>query len=166
LLYSYTRNDHTSPVMATVILPKHLVFGGLLYLLNFYVHIGASKEGDIPLKEEHLPVKLALANVTFISKLSPSVAAEPLLLQAQEHYLKVTTALGSELILYKFGQAVREIPENFGVQVHRSFWVAIQNINGWSTTETGIKLSVHHGTPVPVSRRFEQMVTQQFLEIK
>jgi len=152
------------PVMVMVILPKHLAFGGLLYLLNFYVHIGVSKEKDTPLKEESLSMDLTLANVGFIRKLSSSVAAEPLLLQAQEHYLKVTTELGSELILYKFGQAMREIPESFGVQIHRSFWVATHNVKSWSMTDNGIKISVHHGDPVPVSRRFEQIVKQQFPE--
>jgi len=152
------------PVMVLVILPKHLAFGGLLYLLNFYVHIGVSEENDMPLKEKSLPMDLTLANVSFIRKLSSSVAAEPLLLQAQEHYLKVTTELGSELILYKFGQAMREVPASFGVQIHRSFWVATHNVKNWSMTDNGIKIFVHHGDPVPVSRRFEQIVKQQFPE--
>ncbi|MFT6102540.1 MAG: hypothetical protein ACJA0C_000133 [Candidatus Endobugula sp.] len=153
------------PIMVMVILPKHLVFGGLMYLLNFYVHIGTGKINKPPLPADNLPEYPELAHVTFMNKLSDSMATKPLLLQAQEHYLRVTTEFGSELILYKFGQAVREIPESFGVQVHRSFWIAKQNITGWCATEGGIKVSVHHGAPVPVSRRFEQMVKQQFPEI-
>jgi hypothetical protein len=153
------------PVMVMVILPKHLAFGALMYLLHFYVHVGHQRQEIELIKNESATEKTDFPSLVFMDKLSTNIYAAPLLLQAQEHYLDVTTEFGSELILYKFGQAVKEIPDSFGVQVHRSFWVAKQNVSGWSATDTGIKVFVHQGKPVPVSRRFEQMVKQQFLEI-
>jgi len=156
------------PVMVMIILPKHLVFGGLIYLLHFYVQVGVSRSqvGKPTLANDSEPEdNNELLHVGFIDKLTPQVRSNPLLLQAQEHYVDVTTELGHELILYKFGQAIREIPKDYGLQVHRSFWVAKQNIKGWSATDASIRVFLHYGESAPVSRRFEYYIKQNFPEL-
>ena len=46
------------------------------------------------------------------------------LLEAEEHYLRVTTANGVFLVKERISVACTEIPEDLGMRVHRSFWVA------------------------------------------
>jgi hypothetical protein len=159
------------PVMAVNILPRHLMFGFLIYIIRFYVNVNNQAEptGTSPLADsgenEKLKDQKLVMQAGFVDKLSAKVKAEPQLLQAQEHYVQVTTALGQELILYKFGQAIREIPEHYGIQVHRSYWVAKGNIKGWSIVDNGVKIVLHHGEQAPVSRRFEHYIKQNFSEI-
>ncbi|MGH1487293.1 MAG: LytTR family DNA-binding domain-containing protein [Cellvibrionaceae bacterium] len=160
--------------MAVNILPRHLMFGVLIYIIRFYVSVGhtnraAEGQGASTNVEDHRnsPVDLSALVMTagFIGKLSENIKSEPQLLQAQEHYLSVTTKQGQELILYKFGQAMREIPDDYGIQIHRSFWVAKDNIRGWSVTDGGVKIILHHGEQAPVSRRFEHYIKQHFSEL-
>lgn len=45
-------------------------------------------------------------------------------LSAQDHYVEVTTNLGSELCLLRLSDAIAEIEPENGFQIHRSHWVA------------------------------------------
>ncbi len=148
--------------MTVNILPRHIVFGTLMYLLHFHVRPGTKKAAEPSDSSNQLAFAMQAG---FVNKLSTKVRAEPQLLQAQEHYLKVTTELGDELILYRFGQAVAEIPADYGVQIHRSFWVANSNVRGWSNCDNTIKVILHYGEKAPVSRRFEQHIKQHFQEL-
>lgn len=160
--------------MVVNILPKHLMFGILIFIIHFYVSVGSTdnvtkdqqpstKPNNIDSSEINSSTLVMKAN--FIDKLSQNIKSEPQLLQAQEHYLSVTTKQGQELILYKFGQAIKEIPSDYGIQTHRSFWVAKDNIRGWSAADGGVKIILHHGEQAPVSRRFEHHIKQHFLEL-
>ncbi len=159
--------------MAIHILPRHLMLGALVYLIRFYVTVGpapASSNTEQPVQSivtetDNGANHQLVYQAAFMKKLSSSVKEEPQLLQAQEHYLKVTTILGSELILYKLSQAISEIPDDYGIQIHRSYWVAKKNICGWELVDNGVKVILHHGGSAPVSRRFEHYVKQEFSEI-
>jgi hypothetical protein len=154
--------------MTVNILPRHLSFGALIYLIHFYVRIGPNthhSENKILMNTYDMGVENTVRQAGFIDKLPHNIRSEPQLLQAQEHYLSVTTELGQELILYKFGQAIREMPDDYGMQVHRSFWVAKNNIRGWSVMDNGVKILLHYGRQAPVSRRFEHYIKQHFVEI-
>lgn len=148
------------PALAANILPRHLAFGALLYFIHFYVQVGPRSNNQTEITEATATIEAA-----FLKKISGDVKGELQLLQAQEHYLKVTTDHGEDLILYKFGQAIDELPEDYGIQLHRSFWAAKHNIVGWSSTDNGIKAILQYGTEAPVSRRFEQQIKPHFPEI-
>lgn len=139
---------------------KHLAFGTLLYVLHF--HVTVSREDNLQIKQSD---SFDFKSVSFIQKLPVDVRSTPMLMQAQEHYINVTTEKGASLILYKFGKAVEELPKPLGVQTHRSFWVAHDNIQGWSKSENGIKLVLKYGVEAPVSRRFEHQIKESFTEV-
>ena len=149
------------------ILPKHLSYCGLLALINFRVdfeelfnfRFNLNKSSNLHSETEYVGSK---NGTTLINTLSPKYQEQPLRLQAQEHYIKVSTCLGTELVLYKFGRALEELENVAGLQVHRSYWVATDNIVGWTRNKNNIQLELKFGDPVPVSRRFEQSVRQQF----
>ena len=79
--------------------------------------------------------------------------------------MSVTTEYGQELILYKFGKAINAMPSDYGIQIHRSFWVAKDNIRGWSITENKLKVILRYGQEAPVSRRFEHYIKQHYSQI-
>lgn len=84
-------------------------------------------------------------------------------IQAQEHYISVHTASGSELILYRFGDALKELSAVPGLQVHRSFWVANGSVIGHERKNGQLFLKLRNGLEVPVSRSFVRDVEQSGL---
>ena len=140
---------------------KHLTFGALLYIMHFHVRIYSSEDNQ----SMKSATKFDFNSINFVKKLPIEIRSTPMLMQAQEHYINVTTEKGTSLILYKFGQAIQELPKPLGLQTHRSFWVAHDNIKGWSKCDNGIKLILEYGNEVPVSRRFEHKIKESFTEI-
>ena len=150
------------------ILPKHFSFGTLLYIVHFYVHIDMEKTAGFAQNKNSYRQKESFyaSDIPFLRKLPKASKKIPQLLQAQEHYLKVITDSDTTLILYKFGQALNELPEESGHQVHRSFWVSKENILGWFIDANNIHIKLRHGSTAPVSRRFENIIKTNYTEIK
>ena len=98
----------------------------------------------------------------------PSVAATPPLLdrlpaerrgrllhlQMRDHYVEIHTDKGSDLVLMRFGDALKELGGTEGMQVHRSHWIAraaLKKIVRRTGRTTAI---LENGAEVPVSRRY------------
>ncbi len=75
-------------------------------------------------------------------------------LEAQEHYVKVYSDKGEELILYRFVDAVRDAEGLNGLQVHRSFWVACDAVESAKRDGRKIRLILKGGREIPVSVTF------------
>ncbi|HZZ67045.1 MAG TPA: LytTR family DNA-binding domain-containing protein [Phenylobacterium sp.] len=72
--------------------------------------------------------------------------------EAEDHYLRVHTDLGSELVSARFADALAELAGVAGFQVHRSWWAAADAIEGvrWRRGRGELKLA--GGLTAPVSR--------------
>ena len=90
----------------------------------------------------------------FLERLAPSLGRELLHLQMRDHYVEAHTAKGSELILLRFSDALREVDRLDGMQVHRSHWVAARAVVGASRRGGRTLLKLVNGAEVPVSRTF------------
>lgn len=77
---------------------------------------------------------------------------------AEDHYLRVHTNFGEELILMRLSDALKELIDHPGAQTHRSWWVAKQGIATSRKDNGKLVLSLHSGTEVPVSRTFRKAV--------
>ena len=89
---------------------------------------------------ERLPVKFRTAELYAIS--------------SEDHYLRVHTSLGEELILMRLADAVRELSKVDGLQVHRSWWVAKIGVTNEKKADGRSFLILPTGTEVPVSRSY------------
>ena len=89
---------------------------------------------------ERLPVKFRTADLYAVS--------------SEDHYLRVHTSLGEELILMRLADAVRELSGADGLRVHRSWWVAKSGIAEEKRIEGRSLLILASGTEVPVSRSY------------
>lgn len=87
---------------------------------------------------ERLPAKLKGAVIYAVS--------------AEDHYLRLHTSKGADLILMRFSDAISELEGLEGAQTHRSWWVARDAIE--STRRDGDKmvLVLKGGAEAPVSR--------------
>jgi hypothetical protein len=79
-------------------------------------------------------------------------AAKLIALEAEDHYLRVHTDAGSDLILLRLSDAIAETGVLAGAQCHRSWWVARSAVAGASRRGAGAILTLTNGLEVPVSR--------------
>ncbi len=77
-------------------------------------------------------------------------------LSAEDHYVRVITSKGDDLILMRLSDAIKETAPLKGVQPHRSWWVAESGIDKVS----GNKLTLHTGQTVPISRSGKKVVRE------
>ncbi len=94
----------------------------------------------------------------FVRRLSPEVRGDVLSLQAQDHYIEVTTTRGNELILMRLGDATQELTGLDGRRVHRSWWVAKAAISALRSEKDRLWIDLKDGRSVPVSRANEKAV--------
>ena len=72
---------------------------------------------------------LAIAQETmhppvFLQRLEePPDLVDIIAMKAEQHYIKIYTRNKKYILLYRFGDALAELPENLGWQVHRSWWI-------------------------------------------
>lgn len=79
-------------------------------------------------------------------------AAELIAVAAEDHYLRVHTDAGDELIAARFGDALEELAGVRGFRTHRSWWVAADAIEDVKWRRGRGEARLKCGLVVPVSR--------------
>ncbi|ABI66320.1 response regulator receiver protein [Maricaulis maris MCS10] len=74
-------------------------------------------------------------------------------LQADEHYVLVHGPRSAQQVLGRLKDAIAQVGEIAGMQVHRSWWVAREGIERVETGAKQISIILKNGTEVPVSQR-------------
>lgn len=74
--------------------------------------------------------------------------------QAEDHYLRIHTDRGSDLILMRLSDALEELEGLEGAQTHRSWWVAKDAVRDVSRGDGRATLTLDGGITAPVSRRY------------
>lgn len=74
-------------------------------------------------------------------------------LEAEDHYLRLHTSKGEDLILYRLADAIAELEGLDGAQTHRSWWVARAAVADVRRGEGRVDLVLPSGAVAPVSRR-------------
>lgn len=80
--------------------------------------------------------------------------ARLLAIEAHDHYLKVHTDAGEELITLRFADALDELARVHGWRVHRSWWVAAEAVEGVRWRRGVGELHLAGGLQAPVSRTY------------
>src|SRR5205085_7473043 len=89
---------------------------------------------------ERLPLKLRGAEVWAV--------------EAEDHYLRLHTSKGQDLILLRLADAVAELEGIEGAQVHRSWWIARDAVTAAERGDGRATLTLKDGAQVPVSRTY------------
>ncbi|MEQ9109500.1 MAG: LytTR family DNA-binding domain-containing protein [Rhodospirillaceae bacterium] len=100
------------------------------------------------------PLPLNMHPPEFMKRLTAGADAEIIALQAEDHYLRVFTGEKNELIRYRFSDAIDEVHELPGLQVHRSFWVSTAAIESIRRAGRSYEIKMTSGLSVPVSRSY------------
>lgn len=89
-----------------------------------------------------------------LSRLKPENRGPVLRLSAEDHYTLTVTSRGRELILIRFSDALSEIGDTIGTQIHRSHWIARAAFETLMTKDGKLLARLKDGTELPVSRSF------------
>jgi hypothetical protein len=123
-----------------------LIVTGTLSLLNVFlartpVQTHAATQGAAPARfPDRLPPKLRGATIHAV--------------ESEDHYLRIHTDRGSDLILMRLSDALTELEGLEGAQTHRSWWVARDAVREVARGEGRATLTLPGGIEAPVSRRY------------
>jgi len=90
----------------------------------------------------------------FLRRIPPKLGSDLLCISTEDHYLRITTRLGSDLILFRLSDAIAELGPAAGQQVHRSFWVARNAVASIERNGHRTSLVLINGAEIPVSRTY------------
>lgn len=82
-----------------------------------------------------------------LDKRGPLVA-----LSVEDHYVRIRTTRGEEMVLLRLSDAIREVGDTPGLRVHRSHWVATAQVTSVTRKGDGAVLRMAQGGDIPVSR--------------
>ncbi|MDB5452429.1 MAG: hypothetical protein JWO33_1007 [Caulobacteraceae bacterium] len=112
-----------------------------------------------PAPTEAIP---ATAPTRFLARLAPKLrGADIWAVEAQDHYLRLHTSKGEDLILLRMADAVADLAGLEGAQVHRSWWVSRDAIADIRHRAGRVTLTLKGGGEVPVSRAFARILRQR-----
>ncbi len=102
------------------------------------------------------PVKITAeappAPPRLLQRLPGRLGPDIICLQMEDHYVRVHTALGQALVLMRMRDAIAELDDLVGLQVHRSWWVARQALVGSAREGKSVTLTLANQLVVPVAR--------------
>ena len=133
--------------LASIVIPIHL----LLWLI---IDRNAHKTSGAHEAETHLAPE-------FLQRASNLRAEDVLALRAEEHYVRIYSRDGAELVHYRFGDAVEEMPAELGLQVHRSWWVAGSAVRSAKRGSRRWQLDLVTDVAVPVSDSYVKAVRER-----
>jgi len=114
---------------------------------------GASSDSSEPLPGflERMPVRMDAKDV--------------LAIKAEQHYIRVYAAEREYMVLYRFSDAVRELPESLGQQVHRSYWLGYSGVDTVRPRVKKFSVKLTNGADIPVSTPYHSVVKEKAREL-
>jgi hypothetical protein len=101
------------------------------------------------------PATSADPQVRFLERLPFKLrGAELWAVEAEDHYLRLHTSKGQDLILLRLADAIAELDGLEGAQVHRSWWLARSAMADVKRGDGRATITLKDGAEVPVSRTF------------
>ena len=89
------------------------------------------------------------------SRLAPDSSV--IAIKAEEHYIRVWSDSGTDLLRHRFKDAVHEMQDAGGLQVHRSWWVRLSSVSEFRMKGRKMELYIEaQDLTVPVSLSYKQ----------
>ena len=142
------------------LLDNHVMLSLILLMPRLLLQIGG-QENAISKPESDLNSETP-AQPSFFDSINPPLDGRVYCMEAQEHYISITTSDGNRMVLHRFSDAVKQTPSTLGMQVHRSHWVAHSAVRDVILEGQSMKLKLIDDKEVPVSRSFRTTVEKLF----
>ena len=137
-------------------LPRYLLPVGIvtaaMTILNFLVQ-------RRPIETHAAPVGTPAPR--FLDRLPAKLRGAALhAVEAEDHYLRLHTSRGQDLILMRLSDAIAELEGIEGAQTHRSWWVAKAAVEGARRGDGRATLQLTGGVEAPVSRAYAKALRE------
>lgn len=129
------------------VLPQVLILGIVIDSVMRLIHIKLESQGNQVVPGE-----------SFINRLPAKIGTELICFEMEDHYLVVYTEKGNHMMLMRMKDALIELNDFEGMQVHRSYWVAFDGIMSVKKEARKIILIMKNGMEIPVSRKHQEFV--------
>ena len=96
----------------------------------------------------------------FFNRLPKNLGKELICFSMEDHYLHVHTEKGSHMILLRMKDALVELKNYNGLQVHRSWWVATDAVIDIKREARKATLIMKNNMNVPVSQKYLAIIKQ------
>ncbi len=101
------------------------------------------------------------APIRFLERLPISLrGAEIYAVSSEDHYLRIHSSRGTDLILMRLSDAIGELDGIEGAQVHRSWWVARGAVKDVERGDGKAVFTLTNDTQVPVSRTYAKALRE------
>jgi DNA-binding LytR/AlgR family response regulator len=101
------------------------------------------------------------APIRFLERLPISLrGAEIYAVSSEDHYLRIHSSRGTDLILMRLSDAISELDGIEGAQVHRSWWVARGAVKDVERGDGKAVFTLTNDTQVPVSRTYAKALRE------
>lgn len=129
-------------------------FLGLLTAMTYTIPItiGVTLLFKLSEKPSESETESQIADIRFFERIPKDMGRDLISLNSQDHYVKVTTSIGSELILMRLSDAIIELEGFDGLQPHRSWWIARKHAKQIKTLNGKKVIELSNGDLVPISR--------------
>lgn len=147
---------------------NHLMLCVFLLMPRMLLQIASQTENDIASVNSFeadsnvAQVPVSGSSLAFLDSIDPPMNGHICAMEAQEHYILVTTTTESRMVLHRFSDAVKQTSSALGMQAHRSHWVAHSAVQEVVVKGQSMKLKLTEGKLVPVSRTFRAAVESKY----
>ncbi len=97
------------------------------------------------------PIKKT-SGLLFLNRLPTEIGTDLLCLAMEDHYVRAHTAKGDTLVLMRMADAITELSDYAGTQIHRSWWVSYAAIQRVSKEKRRYFVHLKNGLKAPVSQ--------------
>lgn len=140
---------------------QYLLAFAITLLLNTGAYITLKALGWIP-SDKPLTIKEQSPELQFLERLPAKYkGAELYAASSEDHYVRVHTSLGEELILMRFADALKELNAVDGIQTHRSWWVARNGVLDSIRQDGKYRLVLKSGATASISRSHSKAVREK-----
>lgn len=161
----------TLPFTVVVWLVSELMFHGAprpaalpYYLTPVFIITSAMTGLNFLIQRRPAETHAAVAGASaprFLDRLPPRLrGAEIRAVEAEDHYLRLHTSKGEDLILMRLSDAVAELEGIEGAQTHRSWWVARDAVEDARRGDGRATLFLRGGVEAPVSRAYAKALRE------
>jgi hypothetical protein len=144
--------DRVSLTTLPRFLPPVLLITAAMTALNFLVQRHPAETHAAP---------AGAAPPRFLERLPPKLrGGELYAVESEDHYLRLHTSKGQDLILLRLSDAVAELEGIEGAQTHRSWWVAKDAVQEARRGDGRAVLTLKTGVEAPVSRAYARALRE------
>jgi hypothetical protein len=147
---------------STMVLGSHFELADIPALIGSVLTISVAMTAINVLVDRQSVTAASATPAKFLERLPLKLrGAEVWAVEAEDHYLRLHTSKGQDLILMRLADAVSELEGIEGAQVHRSWWVARDAIADARRGDGRATLTLKDGAEAPVSRTYARLLRER-----